>query len=317
MLKVIMYHFIHHEGDDPVFKGIPGLTESEFDKQLRYLCKDHEPISHHDLKKHIRNPEYRLPDKCFYITFDEGLKQQFINAIPILNKYQVSASFYIPTMPLRDRKISLVEKQRVCQYTCFSTYRSFLNSFMESLFSLYPQMESEQLYPTQENINAYKSYLKEFDFYSDEERFYRKVRNDYLSVEIFEAVINKLFLGSYGSESEFIDRYYMTWEEIKNIESLNMVIGGHSHSHPMLDKLPISKMKSEIDLSLSVLDEKLKNKVDTYAYPYGTYNKDVISYLKDTGIIYAFATGNCDNESPVNPYEIKRIDESSLNIDRL
>ena len=315
MLKVIMYHFVHHESDDSVYRGIPGLTAQEFDKQLDFLCKDHEPISHNDLKEYFSNPGYKLPDKCFYITFDEGLKQQFTNAIPVLNKYQIGASFFIPTMPLQDRKISLVEKQRVCQYTCFSTYRSFLDNFMESLFHLYPQLESEQLYPTEENINAQKDYLGEFEFYSNEERFYRKVRNDYLSTEIFEAVINKIFLSKYGSESEFIDRYYMTWEEIRNAESLNMVIGGHSHSHPMLEKLPIADMKNEIDLSLSILNENLKGKVDTYAYPYGTYNQSVSNYLKDVGIIYSFATGNRDNENPIDPYEIMRIDESSLNID--
>lgn len=315
MLKVIMYHFVHHENDDRIFQGIPGLTAQEFDKQLEFLCKDHEPISHHDLKKHFSNTEYKLPDKCFYITFDEGLKQQFTNAIPILNKYQIGASFFIPTMPLHDRKISLVEKQRICQYTCFSKYRDFLDSFMKTLFQQYPHLESEQLYPTEENIIAQKDYLAEFEFYSTEERFYRKVRNDYLSAQIFERVINKIFLSKYGSESEFIDSYYMTWEEIGKTESLNMVIGGHSHSHPMLDKLSIVDMKNEINLSLSILNEKLKNRVDTYAYPYGTYNQCVSSYLRDVGIIYSFATGNRENEHPVHPYEILRIDESSLNVD--
>jgi peptidoglycan/xylan/chitin deacetylase (PgdA/CDA1 family) len=312
-----MYHFVHHESDDPVFKGIPGLTKQEFTRQLEYLCKYYEPITHNELQKYFNRPEYKLPDKCFYITFDEGLKQQLTNAMPILTEHQVGASFFIPTMPLYDRKISLVEKQRVCQYSCFPSYRSFLNHFMESLFYHYPQLESEELYPTEDNINAHKDYMGEFEFYSNEERFYRKVRNDFLSTSVFEDIITKIFLTKYESESDFINKYYMTWEEIRDLESQNMVIGGHSHTHPMLEKLPVDDMKKEIDISLSILNKNLKRKVDTYAYPFGTYNQNVTSYLKEKGIIYSFSTGNSENENPIPPYEIKRIDESSLTIDCL
>lgn len=309
-----MYHFVHHNNDDAVFKGIPGLSVNEFESQINYLCKDHEAISHIDLVKYFSNKNYTLPEKCFYITFDEGLKQQYTNAAPILKKHHLSASFFIPTMPLRERKISLVEKQRISQYTSFKTYRNFLETFVETLFNLYPYIESEDLEPTEENIKTSRTYLQECDFYSDEERFYRKVRNEYLSPSIFEDVINDIFLKKYVSESDFINRYYMTWEEIREMENLKMVIGGHSHSHPMLDRIPIDEMKKEIDLSICIMNNKLKNKVTTYAYPYGTYNKDVTDYLQKQNILYSFATGNKDNSVPMRRYEIYRIDESSLNI---
>jgi len=215
-------------------------------------------------------------------------------------------------MPLHERKISLVEKQRICQYTCFSEYRDFLEGFIEMLFQLHPEIQSDKLFPTQDNIDQSVNYLEDCDFYSNEERFYRKVRNEYLTTTVFEDVIDKIFLKKYHSESDFIERYYMTWEETREMESLDMVIGGHSHSHPMLDRIPVHEMKKEIDLSISILNDNLKNRVDTYAYPYGTYNKDVSTYMHKAGMNYSFATGNKENHMPMDRYEILRIDESSL-----
>jgi peptidoglycan/xylan/chitin deacetylase (PgdA/CDA1 family) len=107
----------------------------------------------------------------------------------------------------------------------------------------------------------------------------------------------------------------MTWDEIREMENSKMVIGGHSHSHPMLDRIPVDKMKKEIDLSVAIMNSELKKKVDTYAYPYGTYNKDVTDYLQELDMLYSFATGNKENNLPLRRYEIYRIDESSLNID--
>jgi len=306
-----MYHFIHHGTDDQVFKGIPGLPMQDFEKQINYLCNKFEPVTHRDLSRYF-DCNCSLPEKSFYLTFDEGLKQHIGNVLPILEKNQLKASFFIPTKPLQERAISTVEKQRICQYTCFKDYKEFLMLFVETVIELYPYLESKELYPSDENIQDSKNYLNEFEFYSNEERFYRKIRNTYLSEQVFNNVIDKIFMGFYTGDHEFIDRYYLTWKEINDMQAMGMEIGGHSHSHPMLDKISKQEMKREIDLSINILNSRLKKNIDAYAYPYGSYSGEVINYLKEKGMSYAFATGNTVNQYPLNRYELMRIDEASF-----
>lgn len=42
----------------------------------------------------------RLPEKCFILTFDDGTRGQFNNALPLLNRYNYKAVFFIMTVTI-------------------------------------------------------------------------------------------------------------------------------------------------------------------------------------------------------------------------
>ena len=41
----------------------------------------------------------------------------------------------------------------------------------------------------------------------------------------------------------------MSLEDLKKMKKNGMIIGGHSYSHPFLNKIPELEMKKEIDLN--------------------------------------------------------------------
>ena len=69
-----------------------------------------------------------------------------------------------------------------------------------------------------------------------------------------------------------------------------MVIGGHSYSHPFLNKIPVSEMQIEIDNSLKFLRKTVSNDINSFAYPYGAFDDNVVEHLKKIKIDYAFDT---------------------------
>lgn len=71
------------------------VTTENFEKQMQYL-KDNNftPITFAQLVDHL-NYGTSIPEKAVVITFDDGWKNQYTYAVPILKKYGFTATFFI------------------------------------------------------------------------------------------------------------------------------------------------------------------------------------------------------------------------------
>jgi peptidoglycan/xylan/chitin deacetylase (PgdA/CDA1 family) len=77
---------------------------------------------------------------------------------------------------------------------------------------------------------------------------------------------------------------FMTTDQLKAMIAAGMTIGAHSRSHPPLPSLGNGpRLKDEIAGSKAWLEEQLGVAVDTFAYPYGSYNAAVVAATKATG----------------------------------
>jgi len=90
-LRVLMYHKLSDSDSD-------GLTVKVdvFEKQLSYLTKhDYQPITIEQLIQY----QYRgskLPDKPVLITFDDGYENNYTYLYPLLKKYGLKATIFLP-----------------------------------------------------------------------------------------------------------------------------------------------------------------------------------------------------------------------------
>ena len=66
-----------------------------------------------------------------------------------------------------------------------------------------------------------------------------------------------------------------------------MEVAAHSVTHPHLESLPAATCTAEILKDRAALEEMFGGPVRGFAYPYGTWNDDVIASLKACGIRYA------------------------------
>jgi peptidoglycan/xylan/chitin deacetylase (PgdA/CDA1 family) len=310
MLIALMYHYIHSANDDAIFHNLQGVSVEEFEKQLQFMIKNFTPINHKTLLDFFTKNQ-PLPKNAFYLTFDDGFKQHFTNVLPLLKKYNLQGSFFVPTMPLVEKRMHFLEKQRVCQYAFFDTYGDFLKLFYEAAKEIVARDKLVNIEPTEKNIQAAKSFLSQYDFYSTQERFYRKVRDFILTFEEAETIIDKIF-HTVHSEEEFIDKYYMTLAELKSLNEAGMSIGAHSHSHPHLETLERDVMQQEIDKGFAYLRENIDKSINSFSYPFGTYSDTVIDYLTSLNIDYCFTTKDSIEDALDRRYEMKRVDAASF-----
>ena len=73
---------------------------------------------------------------------------------------------------------------------------------------------------------------------------------------------------------------YMTWDQIKETSKFGE-IGLHSYSHPKLQNLSKDEIINDTRHAYNVLEKNTGIKASTYAYPYGEFNDEVKSTLKN------------------------------------
>ena len=102
----------------------------------------------------------------------------------------------------------------------------------------------------------------------------------------------------------------LTIEQIKAMKKEEMDFGCHTHAHPILSKISLTEAKQEIRKSKTILEEVLGGEIKFFAYPQGqlnTFNKDIISILKEEGFQLACSTIWGSNNKNTNPFLLRRI----------
>lgn len=74
----------------------------------------------------------------------------------------------------------------------------------------------------------------------------------------------------------------MDWKQIQEMARYGIEFGGHTLSHPRLDKLAPQELKHEILDSKALLEDRLGCAVSVFAYPYGRYNQATKKLVGET-----------------------------------
>ena|GEM_PF-476504 len=181
-VPILLYHHIAQLPDDasPAQKRWT-LTPEKFDDQMHWIAEHgFYPVTMAQLSARLKDG-LPLPSKPIVISFDDGWKDQYKNAFPILKKYNFKATFFIIT-------------------------------------------------------------------------------------------------DSVGHSA------YMDWGEVSKISDAGMDIELHSRTHARLPALSAEKARKEIEDSKKILESHIKKPVSVFAYPYGSYDDEIISLVKDAGL---------------------------------
>jgi peptidoglycan/xylan/chitin deacetylase (PgdA/CDA1 family) len=287
---IFYYHRVHScPGWDPL--GL-NILPSLFYRQVKLLKKK---ITFLSLKEFIEECDHspRGPSHIprGVITFDDGYRDSWVYAWPILKEFSVSPTFFVCTNPLLrqqpliyDRLIPLIEREKgkdqmirglkgPDQLFRRGTLREKKILVQEATRFLMTSSGPDQ-----------ESFLKQFVISPNEEIENRPSKDLYLSAE---DVIS--------AQGEGID------------------IGSHTASHPNLRRLPREKWEEEIRGSKEELEILVGSKVSFFSYPAGQYTPEVVAYVREVGYQAAFITGKrAILNSVVDRYTLPRISPEGI-----
>ncbi len=100
-VPILMYHYLSIPPQDAdIYRKDLSVTPANFDAQLAYLKENGYTTIHLRDLVYVLAGRRNLPPKPIIITFDDGYRDNYTNAFPLLKKYGFTATFSVVTDPL-------------------------------------------------------------------------------------------------------------------------------------------------------------------------------------------------------------------------
>lgn len=103
---------------------------------------------------------------------------------------------------------------------------------------------------------------------------------------------------------------YLTWEQVNIMKEKGFQFGCHTITHPHLTSLSSEMVRGQIMESKLELENKLKQKIRYFSYPYGDYNDSVVNIVKECGFSAAVTT--VDSASVLSDTDFFRINRKTV-----
>lgn len=283
-LLILNYHRIGDAEKTSYDSGAFSCTTAEFDWQVGYL-KDHFRIVNLDEAVDIVHGRAAPPGTAVLLTFDDGYRDNFEEAFPVLRAHGVSATFFLPTAFIGTDVLPWWDVMA----------RTIKNSPKLRIALSYPEPAEFDLTPAHraKSIMAILNLFKRPSV-KDTERFFREL----------EAGCGA------ARPADRAERCFMNWDEAREMQRGGMCFGSHSKSHDILSKLSYRRQLEEFQLSRRVLEAELGRTIDTLAYPDGqsdSFNDDTFTALAEARYSTAFSFyGGVNVPGSISPYNVLR-----------
>lgn len=284
-LTVLGYHRVV-DIRAPTFDHYPmGIHPAVFANQMAYVAKHFNVIDLMTLHNFFKHQE-PLPPRPLLITFDDGYRDNYINAYPILKANKLPAVFFLipewldkPTLPWWDE----------CAY--------YFHHSAQKEVTL-PLLGKANISSKQQRDRVLEQLLVQLKALPEVER-------QALMPQLSEA----LELDPPSPNASL----FMSWQEARELVANGHACQPHSMNHPILTRIPQEEMRWQLEASRNRIMSETGQDVIALAYPNGLtsdYNQATQNALQELGYSMAFTM----TQGPIlaqkashKPFEIPRI----------
>ena len=258
--RIILYHGVcltNPTRFNPIF-----LQLDTFEEHLKFYKKHFNIISLDDYyQQKFSKEKFNI---C--LTFDDGFANNYKYVLPLLEKYQLPATFFVTAIRS-------------------AGYDVLWNDFLSIVSKYGPQKIA---------INGENYYKGKYD------KYYSVITNESLAEQLRKkgftekAAMMKLLYPLYPFKTDkTLTDYWlqMTEEQIKELaKSPYATIGSHGYYHNDLALIGNIEGAEEMVLSKYYLENLIQKPINSIAFPYGAYRSNVIESAKKAGYTQLLGT---------------------------
>lgn len=263
--------------DDSVF----GPDATRYRQEMEWLKKETRILSEDELIDIVYNNK-KVKDVCSMVTFDDGYRDNFEIAYPILKDLKIPAMFFIPTHQINTRQVGWWD------FVAYFVKQTKLRSF--TLQNVPYEIADRDIL-----IKHFNNKIKTMD---------SSLVNGFLQnlSESLQVPFPSIELQS---------KELMTWEQVKLVSNNGITIGSHSHDHSILSRQSAETLTAQLSKSIDILESKIDKKIKSIAYPVGGYehfNQATKDVSKKLGfkLGFSFLTG-INSKDEIDPFNVKRM----------
>lgn len=296
---VVNYHYV--EDPDSEFSSTHPCSVHDFKKQVKFLSENFKIVP---VKSVFEAAKARESGEFCAFTFDDGLRGQYENAIPILEKYGAFGLFF-PITSTWEGKIPAAHKTHILLSK--TTADDLVDLFHRFIKENYSGLTEQFFIPKDRRLTARRMYeaiivanLKETLIALPE-----KIRSEFL---------NECFKNLRLNEKELSVKIFMSREQVADLTKLGMMVGNHSHRHYPCDSTDDKILREDIRLANNNLIETTGIAPEIFSYPSGRNSEAVIRVLKEEGFRYALTIERRQVEPGDDPFLIPRYDTTDIKL---
>jgi peptidoglycan/xylan/chitin deacetylase (PgdA/CDA1 family)/CelD/BcsL family acetyltransferase involved in cellulose biosynthesis len=237
-VRILYYHGVNDERH-PFFDAI---STSLFEQQMRYLARHYKVVPLAEATRLLE--EGGRPEMVVAVTFDDGYRDNYENAFPILNRYGLPATIFLTTGSLDSGEPLWFEQ---LAEAIQKTTREYIDLEFDIPRRFWLRTEAERL----ESKRRIFGLLRQMDTAACQERL-EEVRR---------------LLGPVAA-SERRNRM-LTWDQVRKMKANGIDFGGHTVTHPFLSRLAPDKALWEVTECKRRIEEELQQPAGYFAYPNG------------------------------------------------
>lgn len=275
-LLVLTYHRVLEEYNEITDE----IDAAQFTRQMETLSEYFNVLSLDEGLQQVNSGEISPGSVC--ITFDDGYRDNYDVALPILKSLNLPATFFIATGYLGKGIMwndVVVESIKNTTLTCLDLAGLSLDKYAVTSIQqkktlidvLISRWRNKSLY--ERNLLAAKL-------------------NDIAKVSLKQ-------------------RMMMTKDEVRQLSRSGMEIGGHTVNHPVLTSENVDVVRNEIVEGKKQIEKITGKEVKYFAYPSGRFGKDYVrehvEIVEQAGFSAALTTNNGVIDQNATMFELPRI----------
>jgi len=274
--RILYYHRVNDD-NDPFF---PAISTRLFEAEMRYVSRNYRVVSMSELLDRLAGQDN---EPVLAITFDDGYRDNYERAFPVLKRYGLPATIFLTTgsmdtgEPLWFERLALAMKK---------TSREFLELEIEPMERIWLRTPAERLDANARVFSVLRSL-------PDAER--RQVLADVLR--------------SLAVVDDERRRKMLTWDDVRLMQAHRITFGGHTVNHPFLSRLDSDEFRWEVSECKRRIEEEVQSPADYLAYPngreedFGRANKALV---RQAGYRAAVTTIWGVNTNATDRFELRR-----------
>lgn len=267
-LLVVMYHGITpNDYTPPIWTQLPLKT---FRQQIEYLSEHYVPVSLAEVTGAARGVS-TLPERAVLITFDDGLKNNYSVAFPVLQELNVPAAIFLT--------IDLIGSEEILWF--------------DELFFLLQEAAWHSVTPEMPD-SAAQAFLQRGQVWESYVITVEALKRAGVAVRMREMAKLRAIL-PLDRHKLLEDFGLLNWDEVRTMHRSGLVeFGVHTATHRILTELVDDEWEHEIIDPKHVLEKKLDMEAAAFCFPNGKpqidFRPDQVAALRKAGYSCAFTT---------------------------
>jgi peptidoglycan/xylan/chitin deacetylase (PgdA/CDA1 family) len=283
-LTVLIYHRILAEAD-PIFPE--AATVESFDIEMGWLKRVFNVLPLPEAAARLKAGT--LPARAVCVTFDDGYADNLTLAVPVLRKHGLSACFFIATGYLDGGRM-----------------------FNDTVIEAIRRAKSERIDLTrlglgEHDVSTPAAKARAIGAILPKVKYLPLGQREDTAAELAEKVTDQPLPGD----------LMLTTEQLRALHQAGMVVGAHTHRHPILAGLSDAAVRDEIAEGAEFLERTLGARPRMFSYPNGKPGVDYLpgqaKIVKELGFECAVGTHWGAASAAADPYQLPRFTPWSAN----